>query len=214
MLVRISGIVTDIAEESVVVDRDGLAREVLVPVASIVNLAPLRGQPVTLYTIEYLEGNQGSGHLTPVMVGFVSPEDRLFFQRFVTVKGIGPRKALRALAEPVRRIASWIKSADAKALARLPGIGKKTAEMIVASLRDSLDDLALPEEASPAGAAVAAVPSLTDEQNVALEILVAWGDGRSEAVRWLQTAAQQNGELAGPDEWVRAAYRVKSGVPA
>lgn len=208
MIVRLTGTLIDLTEETVVIDRDGVAREVLVPRFAIGELAACRGQTVALYTTEFFEGNQASGHLVPRMLGFMHPEDREFFTRFVAVKGIGPRKALKALCEPVRRIATWIQSGDVKALGRLPGIGSRAAELIVASLKGKLDDLAIPaeatEEAKPA--------RLTEAQRVALEILMAWGDSRGDAERWLQRTAQLHPDLESPDEWVRAAYRVKTGV--
>jgi hypothetical protein len=45
-----------------------------------------------------------------------------------------------------------------------------------------------------------------------LEILMAWGDGRNEAQRWLARAAQLHPDTQSADEWVRAAYKVKTGV--
>ena len=114
-----------------VIERDGLAREVLVPQFAVAELAAYRGQVVALHTIEFYEGNQASGNLVPRMMGFLHTEDREFFRRFVNVKGIGARKALKALCEPVRRIATWIESSDAKALTRLPGIGVGRAKAIM-----------------------------------------------------------------------------------
>ncbi len=208
MIVRLSGTLVDVTEESVVVERDGLAREVLVPPFAITELAVYRGQEVTLHTREFLEGNQASGHLIPRLLGFLHPEDRAFFLRFVNVKGIGPRKALKALSEPVRRIATWIEEGDAKALSRLPGIGARASELIVASLKGKMDDLALTvSEVKEMKAA-----SLSQPQRDALEVLTAWGDTRNDAERWLARAAQLNPDVKSPDEWVRAAYRVKSGV--
>ncbi|UCC30574.1 MAG: hypothetical protein JSU86_20550, partial [Phycisphaerales bacterium] len=121
---------------------------------------------------------------------------------------IGPRKALKALGQPVRRIATWIESGDAKALAHLPGIGSRAAELIVASLKGKMDDLALPA-AEPKEAKTG---RLSQAQRDALEVLVAWGDTRGDAERWLERAAQLNPDVQMPDEWVRAAYRVKTGV--
>ena len=73
--------------------------------------------------------------MTPRLLGFLHDEDRAFFRQFLTVKGVGVRKALRALAAPVAKIASDIESGDATALAQLPGIGKRMAQQIVAELR-------------------------------------------------------------------------------
>jgi len=209
MIVRLSGTLIEVTEESVVLDREGVAREVLVPKFAVGELTAYRGQVVTLHTLEFYEGNHASGQLVPRMLGFLHPEDRDFFTRFVAVKGIGPRKALKALCEPVRRIATWIESGDAKSLARLPGIGSRAAELIVASLKGKLDDLALPEALAAAEGKPA---ELSQAQRDALEILVAWGDTRSDAQRWLERAAQLHPDVDSADEWVRVAYRVKAGM--
>ena len=208
MIVRLTGTLIEVAEDSIVVEREGVAREVLVPRYAVGELAAHRGQQVTLHTMEFYEGNQASGHLVPRVLGFLHEEDRLFFSRFVNVKGIGPRKALKALSEPVRRIATWIESGEKKALARLPGIGQRAAEMIVASLKGKMEDLALPAAADTLSEAV----RLSQAQRDAIEILVAWGDSRADGMRWLQRAGQLHPDIESPDEWVRAAYRIKSGT--
>lgn len=209
MIVRLTGTLLEVDEEGVVLEREGVGRQVLVPRFALGELAASRGRQVTLHTLEFFEGSHASGHLVPRLLGFLHVEDRDFFERFLEVKGIGLRKALKALAEPVRRIATWIESADVKALARLPGIGPRAAEMIVATLKGKLDDLALPAESAEGTAAVA---QLTSAQRDALEVLVAWGDPRPDAERWLHRAVQLHPDLGAADEWVRAAYRVKSGV--
>lgn len=208
MIVRLSGTLIEVTKDTVVIDRDGVAREVLVAPFATSELAAYRGQSVTLHTTEFYEGNQASGHLVPRILGFLHTEDREFFARFVQVKGIGPRKALKALCEPVRRIATWIESGDAKALARLPGIGPRVSELIVATLKGKMDDLAL----SGSDGAGTLAASLSQPQRDALEVLTAWGDSRSDAQQWLERAAQLNPDVESPDEWVRAAYRVKMGA--
>lgn len=207
MIVRITGKLIEVNEDSVVLDRDGLAYEVLIPSYAVVELAGFRGRQVTFFTREFFEGNQASGHLIPRLLGFVSEEDKLFFSRFVSVKGIGPRKALKALAEPVARIASWIETGDVKSLARLPGIGKRAAELIVASLKGKMSDLAV-----GGGLQAAEAVELTRAQMDAREVLVAWGDTRADVDRWLQKCAQTHPETGTADEWVRLAYRVKGGL--
>ncbi len=208
MIVRLSGILMDVDKESVIIEREGLAREVLVPSFAIAELAAYRGRVVTLHTMEFFEGNHSSGNLVPRMLGFLHPEDREFFTRFINVKGIGARKALKALREPVRRVATWIESADAKSLATLPGIGPRAAELIVASLKGKMSDLAI----AGAGEDDAPAADLSRSQCDALEVLVAWGDTRPDAQRWLQRAAQLQPDLQSADEWVRLAYRIKTGT--
>lgn len=208
MIVRLTGTVADVTEETVLIEREGITRELLVPRFAVGELAACRGQVVTLHTLEFLEGNQSSGNLVPRMLGFLHIEDRDFFKRFVNVKGIGPRKALKALCEPVRRIASWIEAADAKALTRLPGIGSRASELIVASLKGKMDDLALADSASRESK----TGRFSQAQSDALEVLVAWGDARADAERWLERAAQLHPDVTAADDWVRSAYRVKTGA--
>ncbi len=208
MIVGLTGNLVEIREDAVVIEQGGIAREVLVPPFAISELAAHRGQTVTLHTVEFLEGNSNTGNLVPRMLGFLHPEDRLFFNRFVSVKGLGPRRALKALAEPVRRIATWIESGDTVALTRMPGIGKRGAEMVVATLKGKMEDLALPVEGDSKQESI----KLSEAQRDALEVLVAWGDPRGEAERWLSRAAQLHPALDSADEWVRVAYRIKTGV--
>ncbi|MFH0980210.1 MAG: Holliday junction branch migration protein RuvA [Planctomycetota bacterium] len=210
MIVRLTGTLADVYEDHVVLERDGIAREVLVPRYALGELAACRGREITLHTLEYLEGNAASGNLVPRLIGFVYPDDKRFFSRFISVKGIGVRKALKALAEPVARLATWIKSGDAKALARLPGIGSRAAQVIVAELQGKIEEFAFGGAATPA----AELAGWTQEQKDALEVLVAWGDPRPEAERWLQRAAQLHPDIASTDGWVRAAYRIKTGAEA
>lgn len=206
MIVKMAGTVAEIQPQAVTIERDGLTYEVLVPRYALGELAAHRGQQVILHTLEYFEGNAAGGHLIPRLVGFLHREDRAFFGRFIEVKGIGMRKALKALAEPISRIAGWIQEGDTSALARLPGIGKRAAEMIVAELKGKIDEF-VGGEAEPAATA-----SWARHQRDALEIMVAWGDARGEAERWLERASQLHPDIAAAEEWVKACYKIKSGA--
>ena len=208
MIVRLSGTVIEVTEESAVIERDGIAREVLVPGFAIGELTAVRGLEATLHTMEFIEPSSAGGHLTPRLVGFVHPEDRIFFTRFISVKGIGTRKALKALSEPVRRIATWIEHGDKRSLASLPGIGRRAAEMIVAELKGKLDRFALGEAAEPA----VDTARFTADQRDALEVLLALGETRADAERWLERAAQLHPDLDEAEDWVKATYRIKTGV--
>ena len=208
MIVRLTGIVAEVAESTVVIDRDGMGYEVLVPGYAIGELMACRGQAVTLHTMEYYEGAAGGGNLVPRIVGFLHAQDRAFFERFITVKGIGVRKAIKALAEPPAKVASAIESGNAPALAQLPGIGKRAAEQIVAELRGKLEAFAV----GAAAARPATQHKWTAEQRDALEVLVALGERRVEAEQWLERSAQLHPEPKPADAWIAAAYRVKTGA--
>lgn len=204
---RLTGTLADVDDGSIILERDGIGREVLVPQFTVVELAALRGQTVTLHTLEFHEGGHASGPFVPRLLGFLRPDDKRFFQRFLEVKGIGPRKALKALAEPVSRIASWIESGDVKSLARLPGIGPRAAQLVVASLKGKMKDLA-----QPTGDGRALETAWTGAQRDALEVMVALGDSRADAEHWLEQAHRKHPEDRSTEEWTRLAYRVRGGL--
>lgn len=208
MIHHVTGQLTEVGSEHVVLDREGLGFMVAVPKYALESLGPRRGRTVTLHTLMFIEGNQTGGHLEPVIVGFLDAQERLFFRRFTSVKGIGWRKALKALTEPIGFVAAWIDDGDVTALKRLPGIGPRTAELIVAELRGKMKDLARTDGSR------ADVPRLDGAQRDALEILVSLGDARGDAEQWLARAAQLHRDVTTADEWIRAAYRVKTGVEA
>jgi Holliday junction resolvasome RuvABC DNA-binding subunit len=72
---------------------DALCYEIFVPsgIASRLRTAleSDRRNPQTFYTIYYIDGGLGGGHLTPKLVGFLDPLDREFFETFTTVPGVG-----------------------------------------------------------------------------------------------------------------------------
>lgn len=206
MIRRITGRLADLTDGVAVIEVGGFAYEVLVPACAQGELAQRRGVETSLETIQYIEGNPNMGNLVPRLIGFGSAEDREFFLEFVKVKNVGPRKALRAMVVPARTLAAAIESGDERALAELPEIGKRTAAQIVAQLRGRLQRFAA---GGPPSAAAA--QKLTDAQLVALDVLTKWGDRPADAERWLRRAAELHPELSKPDEWVRAAYRVKQG---
>ncbi|HPS52742.1 MAG TPA: OB-fold domain-containing protein, partial [Phycisphaerae bacterium] len=133
MIARISGRVEEVTSASVLIDSGGgLCYEVLVAACDVGRLASRLGQEVVLHTIHIIDGDPTRGSLTPRLIGFLSQSDRAFFREFTKVKGIGVRKALRALVRPVAEIAAAIENKDNNALVALPEIGKRMAEQIIA----------------------------------------------------------------------------------
>ncbi|RJP41700.1 MAG: hypothetical protein C4547_01345 [Phycisphaerales bacterium] len=208
MIVRMAGTLVEVSEESVVLERDGLAWEVMTPAYMVGRMAAEHGRQVVLHTFEVYEGSSQGGNLTPLLIGFPSPEDRRFFKRFIGVKGIGVRKALKALSEPPQRVAAWIREGDVKTLARLKGIGTRAAQQIVVDLKGKLKDIV----AAHAGGGPAVVAEFTSAQKDALALLIEWGESRADAERYLTEAARQHADIELPDEWVRAALCIRSGL--
>ena len=208
MIVRLTGTVAEVREDRVVIDRDGIGYEVLVSGNALGGLTEQLGRQTTLHTLQYFESSGSGGNLTPRLIGFCHGEDRAFFEKFITVKNIGTRKALKALVEPVGRIAAAIESSDAKALARLPGLGRRAADQIIAELKGRVADFALGQPDTPEPAAT---DGWADTQRDALEVMIALGERRADGQHWLQRAIERHPGDRGADEWLRLAYRVKTG---
>lgn len=132
---------------------NALCYEVLVPsgIAARLRQTPPgeRPNPVTFYTIYYIDGGLGGGHLTPKLVGFLDPLDREFFEIFTTVPGVGFAKALKCLVRPLSEIAQAIEAGNPLLLQELPGIGPKMAERISTELRGKMAKFALAHSEAP-----------------------------------------------------------------
>lgn len=190
MICRITGTIVSVEGNGAVVEQPeaGLARQVLVPTYLADRLGEHLGRPITLHTLEYLEAQGQGSSFIPRLIGFAQPEDRRFFELFTSVKGLGNRKALRAMALPPSEIAGMVAAKDAKGLQKLPEIGKRLAETVIAELSGKLDAFVDPGVMVEAKTAtVAARFSLPPEAGGAVEdavaVLLSLGQTQAEAER-------------------------------
>lgn len=87
------------------------------------------------------------------LYGFTDAAERALFLKLLSVSGVGPRLALRILsAVSPQQLANMILHGDVKSLTALKGVGKKTAEVLIASLRTSMSKMDLPSEGTDAAA--------------------------------------------------------------
>lgn len=158
----------------------GVAYEILLPAYLAQLLGDKVDSPVTLVTFHYLESEgQGSAYL-PRLVGFMSRRELEFFELFTTVKGIGYRRALRALAAPPAFLARAIAAKDPRPLTEMPEIGKRLAETIIVELYGKVEGYLSEEELTGLDAAAAPRSTIADQ---AIDALVALGETRAEAQR-------------------------------
>lgn len=197
---------------------NGLTYEVMLPAYAAARLGGDIGRNVTLHTINYLEGSSSGGNMIPRLAGFLTEEDRRFFDLFTSVKNIGPRKALRAMALATHQIAAAIADRDVKMLQSLPEVGKRTAETIVAELNGKVDRfLTAPttttREISAAGdTETVEIPAATRSVvREALEVLVQLGENRVQAMTWIDDVMRRDHDLTDSGEIVSAVLRVKTG---
>ncbi len=143
MITRISGQLIRLDNDSATLGVEAFEYQVFIAEYSRRQLQPLVGQPVSLHTIYYHDGDPSRGRVTPRLVGFLSEVEREFFDMFCSVDGVGAKKALRAMVRPVQDIAVMIEEQDVKGLSSLPGVGAATGERIVAKLRRKMSKFAL-----------------------------------------------------------------------
>jgi Holliday junction DNA helicase RuvA len=150
MISRIKGILDHIDESNAVVYIGGIYYDIMLPSAladSMKNSAAM-GTEITLHILDYIEAAQ-VGNQYPRMVGFADPTDKEFFAVFTSVSGLGIRKALKSLIMPISDISRAIETSDVDTLKKLPGIGPRLAEKIVAELKGKTARFALARESKP-----------------------------------------------------------------
>jgi Holliday junction DNA helicase RuvA len=214
MLARLRGVIESVSEGTITVEVGPVACELLVPSCDAERLQHLVGETVEFHTFCYLEGQGQGASFLPRLIGFASPQDRAFFLLFTTVKGVGYRKALRALAIPCADVAAAIEAGDTAALQQLKEIGKRTAQTIVAELKGKAGPFTLGSTfasveggGAPPSAAAAAGPAAD-----AIAVLVQLGETRLRAQQLVERAVQTLGEDAAPDELVTAALQGSASV--
>jgi holliday junction DNA helicase RuvA len=206
MIARLEGKLVRLDTDKALVQVGAVGYEVLLPGYCVNALSGRVGTDVILCTMEYYEGTPGGGNLVPRMVGFLSEGEKDFFMKFTSVKGIGVKKALRSMSMPIATIASAIEAGDDKMLTALDGIGKRMAQQIIAELRGKLGSFAIGVEQAAAKAAFRPFQAET------LEILIAWGEKRNEAIELVELACKKHPDIKTAEELVPLVYRLKQGI--
>lgn len=213
MLARLRGIIESVAEGTVIVEVGPMACELLVPTCDAERLQNSIGDDAEFHTFCYLEGQGQGASFLPRLIGFASPRDRDFFLLFTTVKGVGYRKALRALSIPCADVAAAIEAGDTAALQQLKEIGKRTAQTIVAELKGKAGPYTLGSSfPTTEGAGAPTSAPVAGPAADAIAVLVQLGETRVRAEQLVGRAAQGLGEDATPDELVTAALQGSASV--
>lgn len=212
MITRITGILESIdANTAVIAPPPGaIAHELMLPANTAQHLLMRVGQSVTLHTIEYLEQQAQGATLIPRLVGFATTDERRFFQLFTTVKGVGAKKALRAMAVPIGEMAGAIASRDTAALKALPEIGPRLAETIVAELRGKVEPFLIAGGAAAADRMVEGTSPMGSAAERAIAALMRLGETRDDAETLIRRTVQVTGDAATADELVAAAFSART----
>ena len=205
MIQKICGRIDSVGEDTVSLELAGIFYEILIPsglAEPLKNLAR-EDHSVTLYTYHYIESSGNASSLFPRLVGFTVPSDREFFKLFTTVSGIGVRKALRCLTIPVKDIARSIENQDTAMLKKLPGIGPRMAQKIVAELSGKAARFALSRSNRPLS-----IPDKKkiDFEDEVYEVLTQLQYKPAEIDDLIRKALKNNPEIKSTEEMVEAIF--------
>jgi Holliday junction DNA helicase RuvA len=198
MIAYLRGIVRHLEEGVVVVDVGGVGYEVLLPAIEAKALRSRvyreaegrgpEGEEVALW-IYY---HAGERQPRPLLIGFHDRQDREFFQLLLSVADIGPTLASRSMTLPVCEYASAIERRDVRVLGSLPGIGKRKAEQLVATLKGKVLNFALLPPPEIEDMPEAAAADFIADAEAVLEGL---GYKHPEAVRLIEAARKRRPEI-------------------
>lgn len=132
MIGRLKGILLEKQPPQLLVDVQGVGYALEAPMSTFYQL-PLTGEEITLHTHMVVRED------AQLLYGFFSLSERQLFRDLIRINGVGPKLALTILSGvTAEEFTRCIMEGDSKALTRLPGVGKKTAERLIVELRDRL----------------------------------------------------------------------------
>lgn len=173
----IRGVLTDVEENLVVIEAGGIGYNIYTT-AQTFDYLPSVGDELKLYT--YLNVREDA----MLLYGFLTKDDLRVFKLLLGVSGIGPKGALAILSVmSTDDLRFAVLADDAKAIAKAPGIGAKTAQRLILELKDKLSLEDAFEQKLSNEAAKKAPNHLTGIKNDAVQALVALGYSSSDALK-------------------------------
>lgn len=180
MYAYIKGILAEITEDAIIVENQGIGYEIAVP-GQVFDYLPSVGEEVKIYTYHYVRED------AILLYGFLTKEDVRIFKMLIGVSGIGPKGALAILSVlSTDDLCFAILGDDAKAIAKAPGVGAKTAQRVIIELKDKLSLEDAFEQKLANQAQKAELNPAVGVKNEAILALTSLGYSQSEALKVLQ----------------------------
>src|SRR5439155_25959027 len=191
--------------ESLVLDVSGVGYLVYLPPVVWDALGDLEPEQPLHFKIIYQASAQQP---RPTLFGFLSDEEKEFFELFSSVPRLGGRNAAKAMVLPVNVLASAIQDGNRELLDRLPGVSSSGAEKIIASLRKKVAQYAALEHVAAAPA-----PDTRDELKTdAIDLLVVMDVRKAEATRVVEQILESEPGLATVQDVVTEFFRRRQKV--
>ena len=190
MYYSITGKVIFYEEGKVVLENNGIAYELGVSSNTLTAFAK-KGETVTAYTYLKVAEDEMS------LYGFYSKEEKGMFINLISVSGVGPKTALQILSGiDLQRLAIAIVNSDAKTLAKVKGLGKKTAERIILELKEKIADVGGGDDSDGFFGLISGEEGVKDDVvNDAVLALVSLGISKTEAVKAVALARAKSSKL-------------------
>ncbi len=195
-------------EARVVLDVGGVGYELLLPyfvMRSLNEEEKSEGDDVEMEVYFHASERQPK----PVLVGFRKEFERTFFEKLIQVEDVGVSTAARALVFSVSTIARAIEDGDTALLVKMPGIGRRTADKMVATLRGKVAEWALLRDEGYA--TVPTAPARGDVQEEVVSVLVNLGHRRADARQKVEDAAKVASNAKDSQELLREVFRMERG---
>jgi len=212
MISQITGNVIEVSDNAVTLQVSDIAYEIFVP-TGVIEYYKKQGNgsgdkasgPVTFYTIQYIEGSSGHGNQFVRLVGFRRKIEKDFFRLYTSVEGIGYRTALKSLILPIQKIALAIEKNDILTLKKLPQIGSRTAEKMVATLKGRMQKFTLDLENRPLTSRIE--PDMNSE---VIQVLKQVGYAENEALMLIEKALEKNPKIKAAEEMIQEIFRIQN----
>jgi Holliday junction DNA helicase RuvA len=202
MISRISGKIVRKKQLSILVDVNGISYEVLVSPAVMKGIDHTCGPDGRIDLITYHYYQMDKSKAIPVLVGFVNDIEKDFFEQFITVSGVGPKAACRAISQPIAVIADAIDRGDMALLKSLPGIGEQKAREIIAKLQGKVARFGLIRDRSGEASEVK-----DDVRGEAVSVLLQLQYKKAEAAEMVEAALKRSPKASTCEERLNEVYR-------
>jgi Holliday junction DNA helicase RuvA len=205
MISRIKGKLRERKDASILLEAGAITYEVMIPPAVMTAIPEPAETELELIVYHYHQLEPSRSY--PVMIGFMNEVEKEFFEKFITVSGVGPKAACRALALPFSEIADAIDAGDTRLLKSLPGIGERKAKEIIASLQGKVGKFGLIQDK----AGVRELPKIKEDlKEEAVTVLLQLQYKKKEAEDMVDKAFSRNPDVRSVEDLLNEVYRQKS----
>jgi Holliday junction DNA helicase RuvA len=208
MIARISGKIVEKGTNFLVVNVGGICYEVLIPATVMQRLDENINPDGTINLVTYHYFHVEPAKSMPMLIGFLNEVEKEFFEIFITVSGIGPRAALKALNQPISLIAQAIDEADINFLKSLPGIGQQRAKEIIAKLQNKVGKFGLIKDTRLKQREI----KTQDIQEEALAVLTQLEYKKAEALNMIKKALERRHDIQTTEELLNEVYKQRKAI--